>query len=707
MHPSVFMIPGILLTAGQLAATAAAPDYPETRKESIADVYHGTKVADPYRWLEDDNSPETKAWVAAQNAVTQQFLKTLPQREVIRERLKKLWNYERISIPFEEGGQWFFVKNSGLQDQAVLYTAPAPDGEPRILLDPNTMSKDGTVALTQNRPSEDGKLLAYATSGGGSDWQEIRVRDIATGKDLPDHLRWVKFSGISWAKDGSGFYYSRYAAPAEGAALTQKNEFQKLYFHPLGKPQAEDVLIYERKDQPQWGIGGGVTEDGSYLIIHVSQGTDPKNRVFYQKLTGDDPTVVELLPDGDADYNFLGNQGPLFYFATDLDAPRHRVIAIDTTNPARKNWQEIIPQAAEPLDDVSKVGGQLIATYMKDARSRVVMFDLAGKNPRELALPGIGTVDGFEGKDKDTQVFYYFTSFTQPGAIYRLDLATGASTLWRKPAVDFDDAAYETKQVFYQSKDGTRVPMFVVHRKGITLDGSHRALLYGYGGFAISQRPGFSVSRAVWLERGGILAVANLRGGGEYGREWHEGGRKLNKQNVFDDFIGAAETLIRQGYTKPESLAIQGGSNGGLLVGACMVQRPELFGAALPAVGVMDMLRFQKFTIGWAWEKEYGSSDDATQFPLLLKYSPYHALKSGTRYPATLVTTADHDDRVVPAHSFKFAARLQESQAKDGPPTLIRIDTSAGHGAGTSLSKVIERTSDEWSFLEAELGKPD
>ncbi len=701
MRTSNLIIPGICLFAGPLASAEIA--YPEARKEAVMDIYHGTEVKDPYRWLEDDNSAETKAWVSAENGVTEAFLKTIPQRSEIRERLKKLWNFERIGIPFEDGGRWFFVRNSGLQDQAVLYTADSVDGESRVLLDPNTMSKDGTVSLARNQPSEDGKLLAYATSGGGSDWLEIRVRDIATGKDLVDHLKWVKFSGLSWAKDGGGFYYSRFDAPKDGAALTQKNEFQKLYFHRIGKPQEEDVLVYENKDQPQWGIGAGVTEDGAYLIMNISQGSDPKNRVFYKSLATPDSEVVQLLPEADADYRFLGNDGPLFYFSTDLDAPRKRVIAIDTKNPERANWKEIIPQAEEPLDDVSKVGGKLIATYMKDARSRAVMFNAAGKNPQELELPGIGTVNGFGGKEKDTEVFYSFTGFTDPGAVYRLDLGTGKSRLWKKPAVDFDGATYVTKQEFFKSKDGTRVPMFITHRKDLAMDGSNRALLYGYGGFGINQLPGFSVARAVWLERGGILAVVNLRGGGEYGREWHEAGRKLKKQNVFDDFIGAAETLIKDGYTKPGNLAIQGGSNGGLLVGACMTQRPELFGAALPAVGVMDMLRFQKFTIGWAWEKEYGSSGDATEFPLLLKYSPYHALKPAARYPATMVTTADHDDRVVPAHSFKFAARLQEYQAKDGPPVLIRVETSAGHGAGTSLSKMIERVADEWSFLEAAL----
>ncbi len=685
MRSHSLRFPSILAIALAGPLVAADLSYPETRKDAVVDVYHGTEVQDPYRWLEDDNSAETKAWVAAQNAVTDEYLKSLPQRDEIRDRLVKLWNYERVGLPEEQGDRWFFTANSGLQNQSVLYTAESLDGEPQVLLDPNTFSQDGTVALAKWQPSEDGKLLAYATSGGGSDWLEIRVRDIATGKDLPDHLKWVKFSGLSWAKDGSGFYYSRYEAPADGAALTQTNEFQKLYFHRLGQPQSDDQLIYERKDQPKWGIGGGVTEDGGFLIIHISQGSDSKNRVFYKSLQDADSKVVELLAAADAEYRFLGNDNAVFYFLTDLDAPRSRVIAIDTTKPEREHWREIIPQADEPLKTVSKTGGKFLAHYMKDARSRVVRFDGDGSNPQEIELPGIGTVGGFYGKDTDKRVFYGFTSFTDPGAIYQLDLASGASTLWKKPDVGFDGSVFLTEQLFFKSKDGTSVPMFIVRRKDAPLDGSNRTLLYGYGGFQISLQPGFSVSRAVWLERGGILVVANLRGGGEYGSEWHDAGKVMNKQNVFDDFIGAAETLISKGYTKPENLAIQGGSNGGLLVGACMTQRPELFGAALPAVGVMDMLRFQKFTIGWAWEKEYGSSDNAEQFPLLLRYSPYHALKAGTRYPATLVTTADHDDRVVPAHSFKFAARLQECQAKDGPPVLLRVETSAGHGAGTGL----------------------
>ncbi len=693
-----------LCLLAMLSGLSASPlEYPAARKTDVVDELHGTKVPDPYRWLEDDRSPETKQWVAAQNAVTESFLAGIPQRAEIRQRLTDLWNFERTGQPREYGGRWFFTHNTGLQNQAVLKVAPSLEAPGRLLLDPNALSEDGTVALANYQPSEDGKLLAYSISRGGSDWNEILVRDVETGMDTGDHLKWVKFSGISWAKDGSGFYYSRFDEPPAGAALTQKNEYQKLYFHKIGTPQTEDRLVYERKDRPRWGFGAGVTEDGKYLVIHVSEGTEPKNRFFYRELGRDDSPVVELLNEADARYGFIGNEGPVFYFRTDLDAERYRVIAIDTTRPERSAWREIVPESQDLLQDADMTGGRLIVTHLRHARSAVNVYSLAGDPIREVELPGIGSAGGFGGRKKDKETFYTFTGFTDPGAIWRYDLETGKSALWKRPRVDFDGSAYETRQIFATSRDGTKVPVFIVHKKGIALDGSHRTLLSGYGGFNISITPGFSIGRAVWLERGGILAVANLRGGGEYGREWHLAGTRLRKQNVFDDFIAAAEWLVKEKYTSPEKLAIQGGSNGGLLVGACMTQRPDLFGAALPAVGVMDMLRFHKFTIGWAWEKDYGSAEDPEEFQLLLRYSPYHALKPGTRYPATLVTTADHDDRVVPAHSFKFAARLQECQAEGGPPVLIRIETSAGHGAGTALSKMIDKTADEWVFLEAAL----
>lgn len=701
-HPRLFLI--FILTSMSPAAAYPPLHYPETRKSEVSDDYHGTRVADPYRWLEDDNSTETGEWVKAQNEVTFGYLNTLPQREKIKERLTGLWNYDRTGMPSEYGGRWFYSRNTGLQNQSVLYTALSLEEEPTVLLDPNLLSEDGTVSLANYAPSRDGRFLAYAISSGGSDWNEVRVKDITTGKDLTDHLRWVKFSGLSWQKDGSGFFYSRYAEPKAGETLTGKNEYHQLYFHRLGTPQSEDTLIYERKDEPEWGFDGFVSEEGSHLIIQVWKGTEPDNRVFYKDLTKPDSSVIELLNEADAKYQFVDNVGPVFLFLTDLEAPRQRVVAIDVTRPQREHWQEIVPESKDLLDGVSTSGGQLFCQYLKDAKSAVRCFDYKGKLIRDIVLPGIGSAYGFSGWRDDSEAFFDFTGFTEPGAIYRMDLATGESRIWRKSKVGFEGGGYETKQVFFTSKDGTRIPMFIVHKRGLVLDGSHPLLLYGYGGFEVSLTPDFSVSRAVWLEMGGIYAMPNLRGGGEYGADWHEAGIKLKKQNVFDDFIAAAEWLISEGYTSSSKLAIQGGSNGGLLVGACMTQRPDLYAAALPSVGVMDMLRFHRFTIGWGWKSDYGSSENADEFRALLAYSPLHNLKPGTRYPATLVTTGDHDDRVVPAHSFKFAARLQECQAAGGPPVLIRIETSAGHGAGTALNKVIEESADELAFLSEVLG---
>ena len=514
-------------------------------------------------------------------------------------------------------------------------------------------------------------------------------------------LKWIKFSGASWAADGSGIYYGRYPEPKKGAAMTEANKNKRLYFHKLNTPQSEDVEVYANPEKPDWGFYASVTDDGHYLIISVSEGTDPKNRLYFKDLTKPEAAVVKLFDDFDAEYSFIDNVGTTFFIYTNKDAPRYRVTTVDISKPTALT--EIIPQSPEKLESVSMVGDQLICERLKDARSAVTAYDLTGKLIREVELPGIGSVGGFGGKRVDKETFYSFSSFTVPGAIYRYDIATGKSSIYREPKLDFDGSQFETKQVFFKSKDGTRVPTFITHRKGLKLDGANRCLLYGYGGFNISLTPIFSVGRAVWLEQGGIYAMVNLRGGGEYGEEWHEAGTKLKKQNVFDDFIAAAETLIKDGYTQSSKLAIQGGSNGGLLVGACMTQRPELFGAAIPAVGVMDMLRFHKFTIGWAWKSDYGSSESADEFKALHAYSPLHNLKPGTRYPSTLVMTADHDDRVVPAHSFKFAATLQKAQAKDGPPVLIRIETSAGHGAGTALNKLIEETADQWAFLLHEL----
>jgi len=680
------------------------PAYPVTKKGDVVDDYHGTKVADPYRWLEDDNADDTKAWVKAQNTVTFRYLESIPQRKTISARLTELWNYERYGIPFKRGANYFYSHNSGLQNQPVLHVAESLNAEARVLLDPNTLSTDGTTSLTNYSPSEDGRLLAYGLSKAGSDWEEFHVREVDTGKDREDILHWVKFSGASWARDGSGFYYSRYEEPQKGAALTAKNENHKLCFHKLGTPQSADVIVYQRPDHPEWNFFAHVTDDGRYLIIKAAHGTDPKRRVFYKELTQQDAPIIELLPEADASYDFIENIGTVFYFRTDLQAQRFRIIAIDVTRPQHKDWREIIPQGADKLDGVSVVSDQLICEYLHDAHSLVRCFTLDGKPLRDIALPGIGSVGGFGGRREDKETFYSFTSFTEPGAIFRLDPSTGVSSVWRKAKVEFDSSLYETKQTFVFSRDGTRVPMFLVHRRGLKLDSTHPTLLYGYGGFNISLTPGFSISRAVWLEMGGVFAMANLRGGGEYGSDWHLDGTKQRKQNVFNDFIACAEWLVSKRYTAPKKLAIQGGSNGGLLVGACMTQRPELFGAALPAVGVMDMLRFHKFTIGWAWKSDYGSVDDAEQFKALHAYSPLHRLSPDTRYPATLVTTSDHDDRVVPAHSFKFAARLQECQSPESPPVLIRIETSAGHGAGTALSKTIEASADQWAFLVRVLG---
>ena len=680
--------------------------YPVTRKTNLVETLHDTAVPDPYRWLEDDHAPETEAWVQAENAVTFAYLAQIPARAKLKARMTQLWNYERYSAPHKEGGRYVFSKNDGLQNQSVLYIMRTLEEPPQLLLDPNKLSADGTVALASYSITDDGKRMAYGISAAGSDWHEFKVRDIESGQDLADHIRWVKSSGAAWTKDGQGFFYSRYDEPKSADAFKGVNYFHKLYYHRLGTEQAEDALIYERPDQKEWGFGSGVTDDGRYLVISVWHGTDTRNRFFYKDLQQPDAKVVELLNDFDADYTFIDNVGPTFYFRTDLDAPRGRVIAIDVTQPQRKNWVEVIAPTAERLQGVGLVNDQLVASYLKDARSEVKIHDRQGKLVRRVELPGIGTAAGFSGKRTESETFYAFTGFTAPTTIYRYDMRTGVSTVFRQPKVDFDPALFETKQIFYTSRDGTRVPMFITHKKGLKLDGTNPTLLYGYGGFDISLTPSFSVSTVVWMERGGVYAVPSLRGGGEYGQAWHEAGTKLKKQNVFDDFIAAAEWLIAHGYTSREKLAISGGSNGGLLVGACLTQRPELFRAALPAVGVMDMLRFHKFTRGWAWTSDYGSPDDATEFRALLAYSPYHNLKAGVNYPATLVTTADHDDRVVPAHSFKFAARLQEVQT--GPhPVLIRIDVKAGHGAGKPTGKVIEEAADKFAFLVRELGMRD
>lgn len=670
--------------------------YPQTRKSDQVDNYHGVTVADPYRWLEDLDSEETASWVEAQNAVTFGYLNQIPAKETIKQRLTQLWDYEKYGIPFKQGNRYFYFKNDGLQNQSILYVLDSLDAEPEVLLDPNILSDDGTVALSGISISEDGNLIAYGLSTSGSDWQEWKVRDINTKEDLSDHLKWVKFSGASWTHDHQGFYYSRYDQPQDGKPLEEINYFQKLYYHHLGTDQSEDTLIYERPDHKEWGFNGFVTEDGKYLIISVWKGTESKNLVFYQDLTQPNTEVIELISEFEASYSFIDYQGDIFWFTTDLDASRSRVIAIDINT---KIPTEIIPEAPETLEGVNILNNQFIADYLKDAHTQMKIFNLDGSFVREIELPGIGSVGGFGGKRYDTETFYSYTSFTAPNTIYRYNLITGESTIYRQAQVDFNPDDYETQQIFYPSKDGTLIPMFITAKKGVELNGNNPTILYGYGGFNISLTPSFSISRLVWLEMGGVYAIANLRGGGEYGENWHQAGTKLKKQNVFDDFISAAEWLIEKRYTSAEKLAIMGGSNGGLLVGACMIQRPDLFAAVLPAVGVLDMLRFHKFTIGWAWCSDYGSPENPEEFQALYAYSPLHNLKPGTAYPATLITTGDHDDRVVPAHSFKFASALQEHHIGENP-VLIRIETKAGHGAGKPTDKVIEEIADQFAFLK-------
>lgn len=695
----------ILLTSAFSAKADDSLSYPETKQVKHVDDYHGTKVADPYRWLEEDvrESDEVAAWVKAQNDVTFGFLEEIPQRKAIEKRLTELWDFEKFGSFFKEGGRYYYLHNTGLQNQYVLYTMDSLDDEPRILIDPNTWSDDGTVALSGMSFSEDGRYMAYGIQDGGSDWRTWRVMEIDGGRVLEDELKWLKFTDTTWTKDGKGFFYSRYDEPEEGAEFQSLNLNQKVFYHRVGTSQADDVLVYRRPDNPDWGFQTEVTEDGRYLIITIWKGTDDKYRIVYKDLSEPYAMPVELITDFDNEYSFIGNDGPVLFFKTDLDAPKRRIIAIDTRHPDRAAWKEILPEADDVLTGVSLVGNQFIADYLKDARSQVKLFAMDGRYLSELELPGIGSAGGFGGKRTDTETFYSFSSFAVPPSIYRYDLITRKSTLLRRADVDFVPEDYVTDQVFYTSKDGTRVPMFLTYKKGMKRDGSIPTLLYGYGGFNIALTPRFSISRLAWMEMGGIYAQANLRGGGEYGEVWHKAGTKLQKQNVFDDFIAAAEWLIDEKYTSREKLAIQGGSNGGLLVGACMAQRPDLFGACLPAVGVMDMLRFHKFTAGRFWVDDYGSADDAEEFKALYAYSPYHNLKDGTAYPPTLITTADTDDRVVPGHSFKFAARLQAAHDGDAP-VLIRIETRAGHGSGKPTSMIIEEIADQWAFLVKILG---
>jgi prolyl oligopeptidase len=682
--------------------------YPNTREDETVDDYHGTKVKDPYRWLEDPDSDETAAWVKAQNKVTFGYLETVPSRKKLKERLTELWNYERYSPPFKEGERYFYFKNDGLQNQSVMYKLDNLEAEPKVLLDPNTWSKEGTTALGGYGFSEDGKHIAYNKSVGGSDWRTWHVMNVETGEALPDEVKWSKFSGASWTHDGKGFFYSRYPEPEKGDEMESANYFMKVYYHRLGTAQAEDVLVYEDKENKKRGFSAWVTEDGDYLMIHVWEGTDSRNRLYYAKLGkgGALPSklkVHKLLDDFDAAYHFVGNDKGKFFIRTDLEAPRGKLIAIDTKKPDRKNWKDLIPQGDDKLEGVSMIGGGLLAYWLHNAYDVVTFHDLSGKKVRDIELPVIGSAGGFSGKPGDTETFYSLTSFTYPTTIFHLDLKSGKSTVFRKPKVEFDPGAFETEQVFFESKDGTKVPMFLVYKKGMERNGDNPTELYGYGGFNVNLTPAFSVSLVTWLERGGVYAQPTLRGGGEFGEDWHKAGMLDKKQNVFDDFAAAARWLYDNKVTKKDKLFIRGGSNGGLLVGASITQNPDLFGAGIAQVGVLDMLRYHKFTIGHAWVSEYGSADDAEQFKWIYAYSPLHNLKKDTAYPALLVTTADHDDRVVPAHSFKFAAAIQKAQAKDGAPVLIRIDTKAGHGAGKSTAMLIEEIADRYAFIDKAL----
>jgi prolyl oligopeptidase len=671
--------------------------YPESPRGETVDTYHGVTIADPYRWLEEMDSEQTRKWIDAQNDITFAHLGQIAARPRLQKRLQEVWDYERWGVPSREGNVLVVSRNDGLQNQAPIYKLDK-DGKESLLLDPNVLSADGTVALASTVFSHDGSKLAYGVSASGSDWQTWKVRDVATATDASDELQWIKFTAPSWAKDGKGFFYARYDAPKAGRELESENYDQKLFFHRLGTPQSADTLVYSRPDQRKWGFEPKVSDDGRWLVITVKLGTDPKTSIFLQDLRKPIKArkTIELLPGFKARYRFVGSDGDTLWFLTDEGAPRGRLVAV----PARPGGKRtvVIPESMRTLVAVELIADRFVATYLDSAQSRVAIHTLDGKVERELQLPGIGSVGGFTGKRSDKETYFSFTGFATPTEIWKLDVASGTTQSWRRPKVAFDPSDYVTEQVFYPSTDGTSIPMFVSHRKGLEKNGSNPTYLFGYGGFNISLTPSFSVANLVWMELGGILAVPNLRGGGEFGEAWHQAGTKLEKQNVFDDFISAAEYLVANRYTRPEKLGIGGRSNGGLLVGAVVTQRPDLFGAALPGVGVLDMLRFDKFTIGWAWASDYGSTTNPDEFAALLAYSPYHNVRSGTAYPPTLVYTADHDDRVVPLHSYKFTAALQNAQTSE-EPVLIRIDTKSGHGAGKPTSKQIEEAADLWAFL--------
>jgi prolyl oligopeptidase len=676
--------------------------YPETRQDpSVVDDYHGTKVADPYRWLEDDNSAETKDWVKRQNELTFGYLDKIPFRNAIKERMTKMWNYERYGSPFKEGGKYYFYKNDGLQNQSVLYTQDNLESTPSVFLDPNKLSKDGTVALGAVSFNKAGDKVAYSVAKAGSDWQTIHVKDVKSGNEQTDVIEWVKFSGISWA--GDGFFYSRYPEPKKGDELKGALLNHKLYYHKLGTAQADDQLVYEDVANPKRNMYAGVTDDERFVTMSVTEGTSGNMLFIKDRKSGSDK-FVQMVDNMKNDWYAIDSEGDWVFVQTNYKAPKWRIIAVNPAMPEEKNWREIIPEdKTDVLQGCGIVGGKLVAYYLHDASSRVKFHDLAGKFLTELKLPEIGTVGGIVGKRDEAEAFYSFSSFIRPNTIYKLNVNSMEQSIFKAPKIDYNPDLYETRQEWYTSKDGTKVPMFITMKKGTKRNGKNPTLLYGYGGFNISVLPSFSVGRITLLDMGGIYAVPNIRGGGEFGSEWHKAGTKERKQNVFDDFIAAAEYLIKKKYTSSQFLAIQGGSNGGLLVGACMTQRPDLFKVAFPAVGVLDMLRYDKFTIGRAWSVDYGLSEEKAGFDYLYKYSPLQNIKKGTQYPATMITTADHDDRVVPAHSFKFAAALQNAQASDNP-ALIRIETAAGHGAGKPTAKVIQEAADVWAFMWHAMG---
>ena len=703
--PAVASVPGGAAVSADAGVAPARLDYPVARKVDVVDDYHGTKVADPYRWLEDPTSPGYREWITAENALTEKILSSIPARDAIRDRLTALWNYERYEVPYREDSRVFYEHNTGLQNQSVLYVVDLPRFEPRILLDMNTFSKDGTTALTGTAPSMDGKLLAYGVAATGSDWQEWRVRDVETGQDLPDRIQWAKNSGAAWTADNRGFYYTRFDEPRAGEQLRDVNQFQKLYYHRLGTPQAADRLVHQQKDHPDWEFGPSVSDDGRWLVLHVYEGTDPRNGISVQDLKKRGSKLVPLTEVLEAKYVFVGSQGPVLWFRTTHEAPRGKIIAIDTRKLDRAQWRTLVPEAQATLVDASAIGQRFVLNYLQDVHSEIEIHTLDGKLQEKLKLPFPGTAKGFYGRLAHPDTYFSFETYASPAAIIRLEPATGEFRVFRAPQLRFEPSEYQSQQIFYTSKDGTRVPMTLTFRKGTTPDGDRPVLLYGYGGFDISETPRFSPEWLAWMERGGVLAVAHIRGGGEYGDEWHLAGVKLKKQNVFDDFIAAAEWLIKERWTRPERLAIEGASNGGLLVGAVLNQRPDLFGCALPLVGVMDTLRYDKFTVGPEWRSDYGSVADPAQFKAILAYSPLQNIKPGTVYPATMAVTNDHDDRVVPAHSFKYMAALQAAQA--GPaPVIIRIETRAAHGTYMSTTKKIGEAADAIAFCTRALNLP-